>query len=105
MLNTTHYKHLAGNTSFDDEMRTRTTAGESLFTLQEEFFRRGRAEAEVVKTLNGYSVRYVSGLHDRAIIAKGCKSYEEAVLKGRAWVEGDDRRSLIVRNSTIPKEG
>jgi len=107
MLNTDHFTLLAGSTDWDDEMRRRREAGEDLVALQVEFHGRGRCEAEVVKTLNGYSVRYASGLSNFGLIFRGCKTYEEAVEKGTRWVEEDPSgRSLFVRNSDIPgKEG
>jgi hypothetical protein len=103
-LNTTHFTRLAGETHFDEEMRQRLANGENLIDLQVEFHGRGRAEAEVVKTIYGYSVRYVSGLHGFGLILKGLKTYEEAVRLGTEWVgQSPNLRSLIVRNSAIPK--
>ena len=107
MMNTTHFTNLAGNsTPWDEEMARRVKAGEDLCDLQVEFHGRGRVEAEVVKTLKGYSVRYASGLMDRGLLFKGCNTYEEAVEKGTAWVaQAPDHRGLFVRNSDMPREG
>jgi hypothetical protein len=103
-LNTTHFTHLAGETHFDAEMRERLEKGADLIELQFEFHGRGRAEAEVVKTIYGYSIRYVSGLHNFAIIHRRIPSYEDAVRIGTEWVEkAPQMRSLIVLNSAIPK--
>ena len=106
MLNTEHFTRIAGGQDWDDEMRSRIDAGEDLIQLQMEFHGRGRQEAIIVDTLRGFSIRYVSGLFDRALIFKGIKSYDEAVRIGTEWVEKAPQiRSLIVRNSMLDRLG
>lgn len=106
MMNAAYFTYLAGNSeSWDAEMARRVAAGENLCALQIEFHGRGRCEAEVVKTLNGWSVRYASGLNNFGLLFRGCQTYEEAVAKGTAWVEQTpDHRALFVRNSDMPEE-
>ncbi len=106
MLNTEHFTYLAGNSEeWDDEMARRVADGEDLCSLQVECHGRGRLEAEVVKTLKGWSVRYATGLMDFGLLFKGCKTFKEAVSKARRWVEDDpDRRAAFVRNGVIPKD-
>tara|TARA_Y100000310_G_scaffold342380_1_gene445421 strand:- start:7675 stop:7998 length:324 start_codon:yes stop_codon:yes gene_type:complete len=104
MLNNTHFTNLAGNPEpWDDEMTDRRRDGEDLCDLQVDFHGRGRREAEVVKGMNGFYVRLVSGLNERQIVVRGWHSYDEAVRLGTEWAETDPvRRSLMVRNSNIP---
>ena len=83
MLNTEHFILLAGNPEhWDTETRERVAAGESLPDVQVDQASRGQLSAHMVLSLNGWTVRYASGLQDRAILHK---SGEDDPRKALEW--------------------
>ena len=97
-----HFVTLAGSQKWDDEIRKlEIERGHSIVQVQEDQHRRGRAEATLVETMTRWSIRYLSGLYNRAIIFGGRSesplTKEQAIQKGIDWVNQDpENRSLSV---------
>lgn len=73
---------------------------EALCNWQQAVSRRGFCEAEIVKSIYGYYVRYASGLNDFAILA-GTRSrqvngtLEDAIRWSKEWVSQDPSRRYV----------
>jgi len=114
MLNTEHFTLLAGDpTAWDNEVRERcqpgkqpgTFASADLCQVQVDQARRGRLEAELVRSVYGWTVRYASGLQGRAIIYRTGEHSPALALKlGREWVDRDPaNRSMFVRKYEVER--
>lgn len=108
MLNTEHFVLLAGNPEkWDEETRVRVAQGESLPNIQISQHSQGRCGIELVSTLLGWSIRYSSGLDDRAILwgsrmAGRRLEKEEVIEYGKNWVAQDpDRREFFARKDQL----
>lgn len=73
---------------------------EALCTWQIAEGRRGVIEAEIVKSIYGYSVRYASGIHNFGLIASARArqvdgSLESAIAYAKAWQSADPERRFV----------
>lgn len=60
--------------------------------------RHGIVEAEIVKSMYGYGLRYASGLHDFGIIARAAEiggSLEDAIAFAKSWQAADAARRFV----------
>lgn len=65
---------------------------ETLCAFQRSESQRGIIGANLIMTLDGWSIRYDSGLQNFGLLLRGRNTYEEAVAWGRAWVAEDPER-------------
>lgn len=101
MLNDRDFLLLAGQPkSWDDETRRRCRPGrgsntvnsEDLIKVHVEQHQRGRREAQLVRTIYGWSVRYASTIDNCALLFPGENApatLAECILWGRAWADED----------------
>lgn len=90
MLNTLHYVVLAGNPKvWDDEVRFRTQAGESLISVQEDQWVRGRRSMKLFKGQHGWGVAPVTSFDLDNILLPGEHLRDTALEVGRSWAEQD----------------
>ena len=109
MLNTEHFKTLAGNSAkWDEEMRNLPDRGESLCRLQESQSARGYLPAMLVESIYGWGVRYASGLQDFGILVRSQDlggSRAAAIAWGITWANDDpNHREFYARKSDLEKE-
>jgi hypothetical protein len=103
-FNTEHFVTLAGNREpWASEHLTLKDRDQSLIALQEDQARRGYIPAVLVETINGWSVRYASGLQGFGIIyfGKG-QSRAQVIAAGVAWANQDpEHREFYARKTDL----
>jgi len=105
MINRTDFILLAGQPDKQDaETVTRMKQGEYLTDIQEDQHRRGKREAELQRSMYGWTVRSGNGLDGFAIMytpgqSRPDKGFAEALMWGRAWANQrpEDREFYIRR--------
>ena len=108
MINRTDFILLAGQPEKQDaETVSRLKQGEYLTDIQEDQHRRGKREAELLRSMYGWTVRSGNGLDGFAIMYVPCrnrpdKGFAEGLMWGRAWAnERPEEREFYIRRSML----